>query len=203
MASRSRSKRRRAAGPTQERRARRRMPAGQTVRVIGSVARPAAGAARAATRTAGGVAQRRGQSCSAALPSALRKLARRREQADARRTTTRLRSTPEPRRRKPRSTRRVHREQEQKSARRQKYLRDFSREVPDEMQRDADIERDRQRPRANAGGIGRPARGRRRRWGGSPARRDGGQGGASSFDGAPIADQAPRPARVSRRRRAA
>ena len=37
----------------------------------------------------------------------------------------------------------VHREQEQKSARRQKYLSDFSREVPDEKQRDAEIERDR------------------------------------------------------------
>lgn len=34
------------------------------------------------------------------------------------------------------------REQEQQSARRQRYLRDFSREVPDEVQRDADIERD-------------------------------------------------------------
>jgi hypothetical protein len=32
----------------------------------------------------------------------------------------------------------IHREQEQKSARRQKYLR----EVPDEKQRDAEIERD-------------------------------------------------------------
>ena len=36
----------------------------------------------------------------------------------------------------------IHREQEQKSARRQKYLADHAREVPDEKQRDADIERD-------------------------------------------------------------
>ena len=40
-----------------------------------------------------------------------------------------------------------HREHEQKSARRQKYLRDHSREVPDEIQRDADITKGRERTR--------------------------------------------------------
>jgi hypothetical protein len=46
----------------------------------------------------------------------------------------------------------VHREHEEKSTRRQKYLRIHSREVPDEVQRDADIERDQTKGRERTRG---------------------------------------------------
>ena len=46
----------------------------------------------------------------------------------------------------------IHREQEQQSARRQRYLREFSREVPDEKQRDAEIERDQTKGRERTRG---------------------------------------------------
>ena len=109
----------------------------QTVRVIGSVVRPAAGAARAATRSTGGLVKGAGKAlggivgvlkvCSAA-------------RAHARRTTRRLRSTPAARR--PSRRGRTPRAGAEIGAA-AKISERFSREVPDEKQRDAEIERDR------------------------------------------------------------
>jgi hypothetical protein len=122
----------------------------QTVRVIGSVVRPAAGAARAATGSAGGILKGAGK-LAGGLFSIL-------ESA--------LGGSPSPKRGKdyekapldaggagrPDIEDAVHREQEQKSKVRQKYLSDFSREVPDEKQRDADIERDKTKGRERTRG---------------------------------------------------
>jgi hypothetical protein len=120
----------------------------QTVRVIGSVVRPAAGAARAATGSTGGILKGAGK-LAGVLFSAL------------------LGESPSPKQGKdygkapldaggasprPDIEEAVHREQEQKSARRQKYLRDHSREVPDEAQREADIERDQTKGRERTRG---------------------------------------------------
>ena len=104
----------------------------EPVRVIGSVARPATGAARGVVKTAAkaldGIA-----SAFESLFGGGSKPAKdeSRSPLDAGAVET-----------KAEHDEAIHREQEQKSARRQKYLREYSREVPDEMQRDADLERD-------------------------------------------------------------
>ena len=111
----------------------------QTVRVIGSVARPAAGAARAASRSTGGILRGAGKALGIiggvleTLLGAPSKPARDESKAPLDGGGAASAAHDEA----------IHREQEQKSARRQKYLRQHSREVPDEAQRDADIERNR------------------------------------------------------------
>jgi hypothetical protein len=97
----------------------------QPIRVIGSVVRPTAGAARAAPRPAGRLLKTAGKALDG-IASAFESL---------------FGGAP---RKPPKGSRREH---EEKSARRQKYLQKFSREVPDEVQRDADIEHDKTKGR--------------------------------------------------------
>jgi hypothetical protein len=122
----------------------------QTVRVIGSVVRPAAGATRAATGTAGGIARGAGKLAGgllSILESALGANPSPKQGRDYTKTPLDAGGAS-----RPDIDEAVHREQEQKSARRQKYLADFSREVPDEKQRDADIERDQTKGRERTRG---------------------------------------------------
>jgi hypothetical protein len=101
----------------------------RTVRVIGNVVRPAAGRVlKTAGKLAGGLLTAL-ESALGAGPSPKQGKDYEKAPLDA--------GGAQPR---PDIEEAVHREEEQKSARRQKYLRDFSREVPDEKQRDADIE---------------------------------------------------------------
>jgi hypothetical protein len=112
----------------------------QTVRVIGSVVRPAAGAARAAGSTAGGIVKRAvrfGGGLFGILESALGGSPSLKRGKDYEKAPLDAGGASGPD-----IEDAVHREQEQKSARRQKYLRVHSREVPDEKQQEADIERD-------------------------------------------------------------
>jgi relaxase-like protein len=118
----------------------------QTVRVIGSVARPAfakatAGAAGSTLKTAGKLAGALFSALLGESPSPKQGKDYEKAPLDA--------GAAQPR---PDIEEAVHREQEQKSARRQKYLRDYSREVPDEKQRDADIERDQTKGRERTRG---------------------------------------------------
>jgi hypothetical protein len=103
----------------------------ETVRVIGSVARPAGRVLRTAGKIAGGIASAFESLLGGASPSPKRGKDYEKTPLDAGAVQS-----------KPEHDEAIHREQEQKSARRQKYLRIHSREVPDEKQRDADIERD-------------------------------------------------------------
>jgi hypothetical protein len=117
----------------------------QTVRFIGSVARPAAGAARVATRSTGGLAKGAGKLAGgvARLFESLLGGGSSKPAKDDNRLPLDRGAVP------PKAERdeALHREQDQQSSRRQKYLREFSREVPDEVQRDADIERDKTKGR--------------------------------------------------------
>jgi hypothetical protein len=116
----------------------------QTVRVIGGVVRPAAGAARGATRTTGGLLKGAGK-VAGGIANILESLLGGGASAPAKGRAKDDNKIPldagkvPPRAEIDEASRREH---EQKSARRQKYLREHSREVPDEVQRDADIERD-------------------------------------------------------------
>ena len=103
---------------------------GQTVRVIGSVVRPAGRVLRTAGKIAGGLLSAL-ESAMGASPSP--------KQGEDYEKTPLATGGASPR---PDIEEAVHREQEQKSARRQRYLRNHSREVPDEKQHDADIQRD-------------------------------------------------------------
>jgi Relaxase/Mobilisation nuclease domain len=113
----------------------------QTVRVIGSVVRPAQGAARAATGTAGGIARGAGKLAGgllSILESALGASPSPKQGKDYTKAPLDAGGA-----QRPDIEEAVHQEQEQKSKRRQKYLSDHSREVPDEKQQEADLERDR------------------------------------------------------------
>jgi hypothetical protein len=129
----------------QSTRSRSRSPAGrQTVRVIGSVVRPGPGATRAAARSAGGIVKGMGklaggvanvfESLLGGAPSKPKGSAR-----DDNQIPLDPGKVP-PQDEIEKASRREH---EEKSTRRQKYLREHSREVPDEKQHEADIERDR------------------------------------------------------------
>ena len=135
----------------------------QTIRVIGSVARPAAGAARAATGTAGGIfkaAEKALDGLASAFESLLGGGSR--PAKDESKTPLDAGAVP------PRDEidEAVQREQEEKSARRAKYLQKFSREVPDELQHAADLDHDkkgRERTRGNrpTGAGATPDRGKK------------------------------------------
>ncbi len=128
------------AGRPDQRKARAPSQAGrQTVRVIGSVARPAAGAARAATGSAGGLVKGAAKFAGGLLGILESALGGASKPPKDHSKTPLAAGAAQP---KAEHDEAIHSEQEQKSARRQKYLREFSREVPDEKQRDADIERD-------------------------------------------------------------
>jgi hypothetical protein len=104
----------------------------QPIRVIGGVARPAAG-------VAGGVAKAAGKALEG-VASAFESLfgsAPAKPRDDDKRP---LDTGPAPR--PAEIDEAIQREQDQQSARRAKYVQKFSREVPDERQRDADIEHD-------------------------------------------------------------
>jgi hypothetical protein len=116
----------------------------QTVRVIGSVARPAGGLDRAAARSAGGLLRGAGKIADKAasvfenlLGGAASKPAKGSAQDDNKIPLDPGKVPP-----KDEIEKASRREQEDRSAIRQKYLRHHSREVPDEKQRDADTERD-------------------------------------------------------------
>ncbi len=109
----------------------------QTIRVIGSVARPATGAARAAT---GGMLKGAAK-LAGGLASAFESLLGGGTKPAKDESKRPLDAAPMPPNAEHEEA--IHREQEQKSARRQKYLQKFSREVPDELQHAADLERDR------------------------------------------------------------
>lgn len=104
----------------------------QAVRMIGGVARPAAGVVKTAGKALDSIASAfEGLFGGASKP--LKGSAKELEKAP-------LDAGPAPA--KAEQDEALHREHEQQSGRRQKYLRSHSREVPDEKQRDADIERD-------------------------------------------------------------
>ena len=121
---------RRSARSTQRARSR---PGVQPIRVIGGVVRPAA-------RAAGGVAKAAGKALEG-VASAFESLFGGAPSKPARDDDKRpLDAGPAPR--EAEIDEALLREQEQQSARRAKYVQKFSREVPDERQRDADIEHD-------------------------------------------------------------
>ena len=191
------------------RRAPSRTPAGrQTVRVIGSVVRPAAGAARGATRTTGGLLKGAGKAAGgianifesllgggASTPAKGRAKDDNKIPLDAGKVPPRAEIDEA-----------SHREHEAEIGAAAKiFAQAFARGAGRGAARRRHRARQ-ERPRANAGGIGRPARGRRRTWGGSPARLRGGQGRRnrpSPPRRAGCGRSHLRPARVSRRRRAA
>ena len=111
----------------------------QTVRVIGSVARPAAGAAR----VVGGVAKTAGKALggiASAFEGLLGGASKPAKGSAKDYEKTPLDVGPVPS--KPEMDEGLRHQQNEQTARRQKYLITHSREVPDEVQRDADIERD-------------------------------------------------------------
>ena len=120
----------------------------QTVRIIGSVARPATGAARATTRPAGRILKTAGKALDGianafeglfgGAPTPSKDGAPKGSAKDDNKIPLDPGKVP-PKAAIDEASRREH---EDKSAIRQKYLRHHSREVPDELQRDADIQRD-------------------------------------------------------------
>ena len=104
----------------------------QPIRIIGGVARPAAraagGVAKAAGKALEGVASAF-ESLFGGAPAKPRDDAKRPLDAGAPPSKVEIDEA-------------LQREQDQQSARRAKYVQKFSREVPDERQRDADIEHD-------------------------------------------------------------
>jgi len=108
----------------------------QTIRVIGSVARPATGTAGGILKTAGKALEGIANAFEGLLGGGASKPPKHGKDVE------KAPLDAAPVQRAAAHEEAIHREQEQKSARRQKYLREFSREVPDEQQHAADLERD-------------------------------------------------------------
>lgn len=112
------------------------------IRIIGGIARPAGGAVKAAGKVLGGVAT--------AFEGLLGGGASKPKRGAKDDNKTPLDAGAVPPKAEIDAASRL--EQDQQSARRAKYLQEFSREVPDEVQRDADIERDNKKGRERTRG---------------------------------------------------